>query len=102
MSQSKKRARERDRKNGVDPELFEPYPHYNHPGKKAFPRVPAKSVCLMTAGEHRYDAGYINNRRGSKARRLLDQLKALIASGAKQCRVKNISRRIAREVSKLK
>lgn len=101
MSQSIKRARERDRSRGVDPILFEPYPHYNHPGKKAFPRVPAKSVCLMSAGQHVYDGGYINNRKGSKARRMLDQLKLLISSGAKRCRITRLSRRLAREVKKL-
>ena len=101
MSQSKKRARERDRAKGIDPVLYESYPHYNHPGKKAFPRVPAKSVVLMSAGAHVYDPGYVNNRKGSKARRLLEQFNELIASGAKQCRITKLSKRIAREAKKL-
>ena len=100
MSQSKKRARERDRAKGIDPVLYESYPHYNHPGKKAFPRVPAKSVVLMSAGEAS-PLVYVNNRKGSKARRLLEQFNELIASGAKQCRITKLSKRIAREAKKL-
>lgn len=101
MSQSKKKARARDAAAGISPIVFEEYPHYNHPGKKAFPRVTPKSVCLMSAGTPEEGPVYVNNKKGTKARRMLDQLRELIASGAKQCRIARLSRRLKREVKKL-
>lgn len=98
MSQSVKKARQRDAAAGIT-SVLSGRQKYDHPNKKAFPTIVPKSVFLMSAGTTG-EAVFVNNLKGSKARRMLDQLKSLIASGAKKCRINRLSKRIARELKK--